>query len=182
MGHGRGSILPLFRCASLPTAAVANRLPTPHQRGHRSSNEQRRTLKTCPAPSGANFLRRMVHFITSAGCLNYPYRTPILAMTTDTRHLMLSLDRLSIDILAGFAGRTSLGHGAIFGVSTYAVVYTSAQAGFPPIVAFVLGVLAATAVAAIFALLAVRTSGVYFLLLTLALGSRQSCRARWQCR
>ena len=36
--------------------------------------------------------------------------------------------------------------------------------------AFALGVLAATLVAAIFALLAVRTSGVYFLLLTLALG------------
>jgi branched-chain amino acid transport system permease protein len=87
-----------------------------------------------------------------------------------TEVLIFGILAMSIDILAGFAGRTSLGHGAIFGVSTYVVVYTSAQAGFPPIVAFVLGVLAATAVAAIFALLAVRTSGVYFLLLTLALG------------
>jgi branched-chain amino acid transport system permease protein len=40
----------------------------------------------------------------------------------------------------------------------------------PPAAAFALGVLAATLIAAIFALLAVRTSGVYFLLLTLALG------------
>ena len=30
---------------------------------------------------------------------------------------------MSVDILAGFAGRTSLGHGAIFGVSTYVVLY-----------------------------------------------------------
>ena len=87
-----------------------------------------------------------------------------------TEMLIFGVLAMSIDILAGFAGRTSLGHGAIFGVSGYVVVYATAQAGLPPAVAFALGVLAATLVAVIFALLAVRTSGVYFLLLTLALG------------
>ena len=87
-----------------------------------------------------------------------------------TEMLIFGMLAMSIDILAGFAGRTSLGHGAIFGVSGYVVVYASAQAGLPPAVAFGLGVIAATLVAIIFALLAVRTSGVYFLLLTLALG------------
>jgi branched-chain amino acid transport system permease protein len=87
-----------------------------------------------------------------------------------TEMLIFGMLAMSIDILAGFAGRTSLGHGAIFGVSGYVVVYASAQAGLPPAVAFVLGMIAATIVAIIFALLAVRTSGVYFLLLTLALG------------
>src|SRR5205085_3562035 len=65
---------------------------------------------------------------------------------------------------------TSLGHGAIFGVATYVVIYAVTTAGYPPLVALVLGVAAATVVAAIFAVLAIRTSGVYFLLLTLALG------------
>ena len=87
-----------------------------------------------------------------------------------TEMLIFGMLAMSIDILAGFAGRTSLGHGAIFGVSGYVVVYASAQAGLPPAVAFGLGLIAATLVAIIFALLAVRTSGVYFLLLTLALG------------
>ena len=87
-----------------------------------------------------------------------------------TEMLIFGMLAMSIDILAGFAGRTSLGHGAIFGVSGYVVVYASAQAGLPPALAFVLGMAAATAVAIVFALLAVRTSGVYFLLLTLALG------------
>jgi len=87
-----------------------------------------------------------------------------------TEMLIFGILAMSIDILAGFAGRTPLGHGAIFGVSSYVVVYATAQAGLPPMAAFVLGVAAATLVAAIFALLAVRTSGVYFLLLTLALG------------
>ena len=88
-----------------------------------------------------------------------------------TEVLIFGILAMSIDILAGFAGRTSLGHGAIFGVSTYVVVYCHApcrtaaggrpsrSACSPP-----------PLVAAIFALLAVRTSGVYFLLLTLALG------------
>ncbi len=87
-----------------------------------------------------------------------------------TEVLIFGTLAMSIDILAGFAGRTSLGHGAIFGVSTYVVVYATAQAGLSPALAIVLGILASTLVAAIFALLAVRTSGVYFLLLTLALG------------
>lgn len=87
-----------------------------------------------------------------------------------TEILIFGLLAMSIDILAGYAGRTSLGHGAIFGVSTYVVVYAVMNAGMPPLAACLLGVLAATVLAAIFGLLAVRTSGVYFLLLTLALG------------
>jgi branched-chain amino acid transport system permease protein len=87
-----------------------------------------------------------------------------------TEVLIFGILAMSIDLLAGFAGRTSLGHGAIFGISAYVVIYASEQAGCSPVVAVALGVSASTAVAAVFALLAVRTSGVYFLLLTLALG------------
>ena len=39
---------------------------------------------------------------------------------------------MSIDILAGFAGRTSLAHGAIFGVSAYVVVYAISHTGLHP--------------------------------------------------
>jgi branched-chain amino acid transport system permease protein len=91
-----------------------------------------------------------------------------LSLASET--LIFAVLAMSIDLLAGFAGRTSLGHGAIFGVSAYVVLYAVTNAGIPPYLAFVLGVLAATAVGAVFAVLAIRTSGVYFLLLTLALG------------
>jgi branched-chain amino acid transport system permease protein len=87
-----------------------------------------------------------------------------------TEVLIFALLAMSIDVLAGYAGRTSLGHGAIFGVSTYVVIYWTSVMGGSPWVAVLLGVLAATATASVFALLAVRVSGVYFLLLTLALG------------
>ena len=103
-----------------------------------------------------------------AACLPVVLSSYQVGLATEV--LIFGVLAMSIDILAGFAGRTSLGHGAIFGVSTYVVVYATGQAGLSPWAGFALGVLAATAVASIFALLAVRTSGVYFLLLTLALG------------
>lgn len=87
-----------------------------------------------------------------------------------TEILIFAVLAMAIDILAGFAGRTSLGHGAIFGVSTYVVLYFVNVAGGAPHVGLLLGVVAATLLALVFGLLAIRTSGVYFLLLTLALG------------
>jgi branched-chain amino acid transport system permease protein len=87
-----------------------------------------------------------------------------------TEILIYGILAMSIDILAGFAGRTSLAHGALFGVSAYVVLYSVSTLGLSPALGVLLGVLAATATAALFALVAARTAGVYFLLLTLALG------------
>jgi len=93
------------------------------------------------------------------------YRTSLA-----TEMLIFATLAMSIDILAGYTGRTPLCHGAIFGVATYVVLYYVTVMQGSPWVGVLLGVLAATAVAIVFALLAIRTSGVYFLLLTLALG------------
>ena len=84
--------------------------------------------------------------------------------------LIFALLAMSIDVLAGYAGRVSLGHGAIFGISTYVVIYWTTIMGGSPWVGCFLGILAATFAAGVFALLAARVGGVYFLLLTLALG------------
>lgn len=84
--------------------------------------------------------------------------------------LIFALLAMSIDVLAGYAGRTSLGHGAIFGASTYMVIYWTSVMGGSAWEGMALGILVATLLAAVFGLLAVRVSGVYFLLLTLALG------------
>jgi branched-chain amino acid transport system permease protein len=84
--------------------------------------------------------------------------------------LIFALLAMSIDVLAGYAGRTSLGHGALFGISTYVVIYWTSIHGGSAWAACALGILAATLLGAVFAAFAVRVSGVYFLLLTLALG------------
>ena len=90
--------------------------------------------------------------------------------TLVTEMLIFAALAMSIDILAGYAGRTPLCHGAIFGVATYVVLYYASAAGGNVWVGVLLGIAAGTATAMVFALLAIRTSGVYFLLLTLAMG------------
>src|SRR3974390_864978 len=62
-----------------------------------------------------------------------------------TRVVIFGFLAMSLGLLAGFAGRTSLAHGAIFGVAAYVVVYAIEQAGVAPPVAITLGIAAATA-------------------------------------
>src|SRR5262249_60671120 len=66
-----------------------------------------------------------------------------------TEMLIYGTLAMSIDILAGFAGRTSLAHGAIFGVSAYVAVYVVSILGLPPFLGTALGLVAATLVAAL---------------------------------
>ena len=78
---------------------------------------------------------------------------------------------MSIDVLAGYAGRTSLCHGAIFGVSTYVVIYWTADAGLPPLVAYAARRACGHSAGRRFRRCSpCARRGVYFLLLTLALG------------
>src|SRR5206468_11725255 len=64
----------------------------------------------------------------------------------------------------------SLGHAAYFGAAAYAVgiLATERQAGF--LTCLIAGVLLATVTAALFGLIAIRATGTYFLMITLALG------------
>ncbi len=99
-----------------------------------------------------------------------PLFLPTYYVSVATRVLIFAVLAMAVDMLAGFTGRTPLCHGAIFGTSAYVTLYTASVVGWPLPPAMLCGILAATALAAVFGLLAVRTSGVYFLLLTLALG------------
>ncbi len=91
-----------------------------------------------------------------------------------TRILAFSILVMSLDLLPGFTGLASLGQAAYLGVGAYltAILATRYQIGlgldFWLVVA--LGILGGAALAAIFGLLAIRATGVYFLMITLALG------------
>ena len=100
----------------------------------------------------------------------FPLAMPTFAVSIATQVLIFSILAMSIDVLAGFAGRTSLGHGAIFGAATYVVLWWVSVHGGSVWLALPVAILAATLLAAVFGALATRVSGVYFLLLTLALG------------
>jgi branched-chain amino acid transport system permease protein len=99
---------------------------------------------------------------------------PLVADTYGTnlvsQILIFALLAMSIDLLAGFAGRTSLCHGALFGAASYVMIYYATLMKGSLVIGALLAVLTSTLLAAVIASLAVRTRGAYFLLLTLALG------------
>ena len=72
-------------------------------------------------------------------------------------------------MLVGYAGLVSLGHAALFGIAAYATGYML-QAGFGHTAADLAALLAGLASMAVFAVLSLRTTGIGFIMITLALG------------
>jgi branched-chain amino acid transport system permease protein len=91
-------------------------------------------------------------------------------LTLLTQAAIVAVLAMSLDVLLGYTGLASLGHAAYFGVAAYAVgiLATDYQRGFG--VCLLAGVMLATLTAAVFGLLAIRATGTYFLMITLALG------------
>jgi len=91
-----------------------------------------------------------------------------------TRALAFSILVMSLDILLGFTGLASLGQAAYFGVGAYMTAILATKyhfgLGFDFWLVVVFGLLIGAALAAVFGLLAIRATGVYFLMITLALG------------
>jgi len=91
-----------------------------------------------------------------------------------TQALVFAILAMSLDILLGFTGLPSLGQAAYLGVGAYltAILATRYQFGLDWSFWLVvpMGVLIGAATAALFGLFAVRATGVYFLMITLALG------------
>jgi branched-chain amino acid transport system permease protein len=91
-------------------------------------------------------------------------------LTLLTQALIYAILAMSLDIILGYTGLASLGHAAYFGLGAYGVGILTTRYGAGFWVALPAGVLLAVAVAAIFGLVALRATGVYFLMITLALG------------
>jgi branched-chain amino acid transport system permease protein len=91
-----------------------------------------------------------------------------------TRALAFSILVMSLDILLGFTGLPSLGQAAYLGIGAYLAAILATRYHFGLGLDFwlviVFGFLAGAALAALFGLLAIRATGVYFLMITLALG------------
>ena len=91
-----------------------------------------------------------------------------------TRALVFSILVMSVDILLGYTGLASLGQAAYLAVGAYvtAILATKYQfgLGYDFWLVVLLGILTSAALAAVFGLLAIRATGVYFLMITLALG------------
>jgi branched-chain amino acid transport system permease protein len=111
--------------------------------------------------------------VLAAVALVVPHTNSFIVLLT-TRALAFSILVMSVDLLLGFTGLASMGQAAYLGIGAYltAILATRYHIGlgddFWLVVA--LAMLGSAVLAAFFGLLAMRASGVYFLMITLALG------------
>lgn len=87
-----------------------------------------------------------------------------------TQAIIYSILAMSLDLILGYTGLASLGHAAYFGLGAYSVGILATQYGARFWTTLTVGIFLAVAVAAVFGLVALRATGVYFLMITLALG------------
>lgn len=100
-----------------------------------------------------------------------PYALGSVVTSLATKIIIFALLAMALDIVFGYTGLWSFCHAALFGVGGYTVAmivnYTDITSFF---VIAPAGIIMATIAAAIFGLIALRASGIYFLLITVALG------------
>ncbi len=95
---------------------------------------------------------------------------PSYPLTLLTQAAIVAVFAMSLDVLLGYTGLPSLGHAAYFGIAAYAVGILSTERRMGFVGCLLAGLLLATAAAALFGFLAIRATGTYFLMITLALG------------
>ncbi|MGA2568670.1 MAG: branched-chain amino acid ABC transporter permease [Pseudolabrys sp.] len=102
-----------------------------------------------------------------------PHSSSFVVLLT-TRAMCFAILAMSVDLLLGFTGLSSMGQAAYFGVGAYLTAILAAKyhfgLGWDFWLVVILGMLFGAALAALFGLFAMRASGVYFLMITLALG------------
>jgi ABC-type branched-subunit amino acid transport system ATPase component/ABC-type branched-subunit amino acid transport system permease subunit len=104
-----------------------------------------------------------------------------LGVTSATEVVIFALACMALNILVGYTGLTSFGHGAWFGLGAYAAAIAQREL-FPGsfLLPLALGLAVVVVAAAAFGFLILRRRGVYFSLLTLALSAMLfSVAFRW---
>jgi len=83
--------------------------------------------------------------------------------------LIAAIFALSLNLLVGFGGMTSLGHASYLGVAAYLSALLTSRYGFGHGSAALISILGTIVMAAFFGLIALRATGLGFLMITLAL-------------
>jgi len=81
--------------------------------------------------------------------------------------MVLATFATGYNILFGYTGLLSLGHALYFAAGMYGAGMTMKYLGMPAIAAFPIGIISATLLAALIGALALRTTGVAFMIVTL---------------
>ena len=118
-------------------------------------------------PALALVARHRVAFVV-AFLLVMPWLLPYEALAVNI--LIFGLYAVGFNLLFGYTGLLSFGHAAFLGIGGYLAGIAIVHGGWPWYAAITIGVLAAAAAGVVIGALAIRTRGIYFSMVTLALG------------
>ena len=93
----------------------------------------------------------------------------IYYINVSSQILFYAVFALGLNVLVGYAGLVSLGHAGLFGVTAYATGYML-QLGFGHPIAILVALVISMISMAVFAALSLRSTGIGFIMITLALG------------
>jgi branched-chain amino acid transport system permease protein len=113
--------------------------------------------------------RTVLGLLALAAALLAPLAVGQFWMTLITQIYIYGLLALSVDLLLGHAGLYSLCHASFFAVAAYTTAILQVRHGAPTLLAAPAGIVAGTLLAILYGA-SVRTRGVYFILITIALG------------
>ena len=114
----------------------------------------------------------LVEILTAVGLIAVPFVLPYLGFTPTTinRILVWGLFGLGFDILFGFTGLLSFGQSAFFGTGGMVAAYLLTIVEFPYVVpSLFVGTIVATVIGYLVGLIALRRTGIYFAMITVAI-------------
>ncbi|MEP7031627.1 MAG: branched-chain amino acid ABC transporter permease, partial [Pseudolabrys sp.] len=114
--------------------------------------------------------RNLALAVAFAALVTLPYWMPgIYYINVSSQILFYAIFALGLNVLVGYGGLVSLGHAGLFGIGAYAAGYLL-QSGFSHFPAIILTLAISLGASAGFAALALRATGIGFIMITLALG------------
>jgi branched-chain amino acid transport system permease protein len=114
----------------------------------------------------------LVEALTAIGLILAPVVLPYLGFAPNTvnRILVWGLFGIGFDILFGYTGLLSFGQSAFYGTGGFVAAYLMTRAGFPYItLSLIIGSIAAAATGYLVGLIALRRTGIYFAMITVAI-------------
>ncbi|HKW80135.1 MAG TPA: branched-chain amino acid ABC transporter ATP-binding protein/permease [Casimicrobiaceae bacterium] len=114
----------------------------------------------------------LIEAITAIVLIAVPFVLPYLdsAPNTVNRILVWGLFGIGFDILFGYTGLLSFGQSALYGTGGFVAAYLLTIAGFPYVIlALIIGTIAAAAAGYLVGMIALRRTGIYFAMITVAI-------------
>jgi branched-chain amino acid transport system permease protein len=109
----------------------------------------------------------LAHLATIAALFALQFVLPAYHHTNFARIMVLATYAMGYNLLMGYVGLLSLGHAMLFVAGLYGAGLSAEYLGFGPLTAFMTGVAAGCILALAVGLVALRTSGVAFMIVTL---------------